>query len=170
MKQAKPRIIVGVIGPAEATADDLRNAEAMGRLIAEGGWVLLSGGRDAGVMAASVRGADEAGGLIVGLLPDETGRAAPGVDVVIRTGLGSARNNVIALSADVLVACGTGAGTASEIALGIKAGTPLVLLGVSSAVYEFFRDLGDGVISCAESPDEAVATIRTLLNRSSDHD
>ena len=164
MSRTARRTLVGVIGPAEASAAERRNAEALGRLVAENGWVLVSGGRDAGVMAAANRGARDAGGLTVGILPDETGDASPDVEVVLRTGMGSARNNVIALSADVLVACGAGPGTTSEIALGIKAGRPVVLLGVRDIVFDYFRDLGGELVTRAESPMEAVSMIRERLS------
>ena len=155
--------LIGVIGPARASAAEMSAAEEMGRLIAAKGWVLLTGGRDAGVMAAANAGAAASGGLSVGLLPDETGEPAPGVQIVIRTGLGSARNNIIALSADVLVACGAGAGTTSEIALGLKAGKPVVLVGVRDIVYRYFRDIGGELVRQAAAPDEVITMIDEIL-------
>jgi len=156
--------MVAVIGPADASAEECLRAREMGREVATRGWILLSGGRDAGVMAAANRGARDAGGLTVGILPDEEGSAAPDVEIVIRTGLGSARNNVIALSADVLVACGAGAGTTSEIALGIKAGRPVILLGVEDIVNDYFRRLDGRLVRRAESPSEAASMIGELLS------
>lgn len=164
MRETARRTLVGVIGPAKASADERRNAEEVGRLVASREWVLLSGGRDAGVMAAASAGARAAGGLTIGLLPDESGDASPDVEIVIRTGLGNARNNVIALSADVLVACGAGAGTTSELALAIKAGKTAILLGVRDQVFEYFRELGGEKILRAGSPEEAVSTIARLLD------
>ena len=128
------RAVVGVMGGGTADERVLEMAEELGRLIAERGWVLLNGGRDAGVMAASAKGADEAGGLVVGVLPgaDRTG-ATPHLGVAIVTGLGMARNAVNVLSSDVVIALPGGAGTLSEIALARKAGRPLVLLGWAQA-------------------------------------
>lgn len=158
------RVLIGVIGPADASAAERQKAEELGRGIASRGWVVLSGGRNAGVMASANSGAREIGGLTVGLLPGETGDSSPDVEVVIRTGLGSARNNIIALSSDVLVACGAGAGTSSEIALGIKAGTPVILLGVKENVFEFFRDLGGDLVTRVDSPEDALTRIDALLS------
>jgi uncharacterized protein (TIGR00725 family) len=104
--------------------------------------------------------------MTVGLLPDESGDASPDVEIVIRTGLGSARNNLIALSADVLVACGAGAGTTSEIALGLKAGKTVILLGARDLALEYFRDLGGARVLRAGSPEEAVAAVAELLDQS----
>jgi len=157
------RVLIGVIGPANATAAEKDAAARIGRLIAEKGWTLLSGGRNAGVMAAANRGARESGGLTIGLLPDESGDASPDVEVVIRTGLGSARNNLIALSADVLVACGAGAGTTSEIALGIKAGTPVILLGVGDLVFDYFRGLSEQLVARTDSAEAAISMIEARL-------
>ncbi len=166
--ESSRRALIGVIGPAAANDSERRNAEFLGRLVAERGRVLLSGGRDAGVMASGDAGARAANGLTLGILPDETGDASPDVDIVVRTGLGSARNNVIALSADVLVACGAGAGTTAEIALGIKARKPIVLLGVRDLVFEYFAELAGDLVSRASAPEEAVSRIEQILTASSD--
>lgn len=129
------RPVVGVMGGARASDEVLAEAERLGEAIAENGWVLLNGGRDAGVMRASARGARRAGGLVVGVLPgrgDEAG-VAEGVEVAVFTGMGEARNHVNVLSSDVVVALPGGAGTLSEAALAVKAGTPLVLVGWDDA-------------------------------------
>ena len=106
------RTIIGVMGPgAGATRADLDHARELGALIAREGWVLLTGGRDAGVMAAAVRGAKEAGGLTLGILPGESAAgAAEGIDLVVVTGMGSARNNINVLSSAVVVGLRHGRG------------------------------------------------------------
>ena len=159
------RSIVGVMGPgAGATEDDCRIASELGELIAREGWVLLTGGRPAGVMAAASAGASAAGGLTVGILPgtDSTG-VAEGVQIAIRTGLGQARNNVNILTSDVVVACGMGAGTASEVALAIKYRRPLILVGQDPATVSFFQRLGDGVRPAADAS-EAILIVREVLS------
>ena len=123
------RTMVGVMGGSVADERTTAGARELGRLIAAKGWVLVSGGRPTGVMQASVTGAREAGGLTVGVLYDEDrDNAAEGLDIVIPTGMGAARNIINVLSSDVVVACrGTG-GTLSEIALALRFGRPVVLL------------------------------------------
>ena len=98
------------MGPGAGARDaDLAAAYELGRLIAQAGWALVTGGRAAGVMEAASRGAHEAGGLTVGILPgDDASGASPFVHVPIVTGLGQARNNVNVLTACALVACGMG--------------------------------------------------------------
>ena len=161
------RTIVGVMGPGDAaTEKDLGHARRLGALLAGEGFVVLCGGRREGVMDAVSRGAREAGGLTVGVLPgDDPDDASDAVDIVIVTGMGSARNAINVLSSDVVIACGMGAGTASEIALALKAGRDVILLGDHAEGNAFFRSLGDKRVTLARDPDEAVAVARRLLGR-----
>jgi uncharacterized protein (TIGR00725 family) len=108
------------VGPGDG--GDLLAAENVGRLLAERGAVLVCGGLG-GVMEAACRGAKEAGGTTIGILPGSDRSAAnPYVDIAIPTGLGEARNALVVRSADALIAVGGAYGTLSEIALALKAG------------------------------------------------
>jgi uncharacterized protein (TIGR00725 family) len=120
---------VAVVGAGEASPQEIAVAEEVGRLLAERGAVLVCGGLG-GVMEAACRGAKEGGGSTVGILPGRDRAAANAyVDVAIATGLGEARNALVVRAADVLIAVGGGYGTLSEIALGLKSGTPVVGIG-----------------------------------------
>jgi uncharacterized protein (TIGR00725 family) len=120
---------VAVVGPGEASADELESAYAIGCGLASRGAVVVCGGLG-GVMAAACRGASEAGGMTVGLLPgSERGDANAWVRVAIPTGLGELRNGLVVRAADALVAVGGAYGTLSEVALGLKTGVPVVGLG-----------------------------------------
>jgi uncharacterized protein (TIGR00725 family) len=111
--------------------------------------VVVCGGLG-GVMEAACRGAKEAGGTTVGLLPgDDRGAANSFVDVAIPTGLGEGRNLLVVRSADALMAVGGGHGTLSEIALALKAGKRVVGLGTWDV---------EGV-EVADSPDDAVEAV-----------
>jgi uncharacterized protein (TIGR00725 family) len=101
-------------------------AETVGRGIAERGDVLVCGGLG-GVMAAACRGAAQAGGTTVGILPG-TDRAAGNdwLTVAIPTGLGELRNGLVVRAADVVIAIGGAHGTLSEIALALKTATPVI--------------------------------------------
>jgi uncharacterized protein (TIGR00725 family) len=117
---------VAVVGPGEASAEEIATAEEVGRLLAQRGAVLVCGGLG-GVMEAVCRGAKEGGGRTVGILPgDDRAAANPHVDVAIATGLGEARNALVVRAADVVIAVGGAYGTLSEIALALKTGTPVV--------------------------------------------
>jgi len=159
------RIVIGVMGGAIVDEVALENARRVGELIAEHGWVLLSGGRDAGVMAASARGAGEAGGLVIGILPGDTAsNAAPHVDVAIPTGMGDARNAINVLASHVVVALPGGAGTVSEVALALKAGRSVVMLGFPLGVpFASYYDRGQ--LKDAATPEEAIAFVASVLDR-----
>lgn len=157
--------IIGVMGPGKsATPSDLKNATKLGRLIAQNNWYLLTGGRDIGVMNAASKGAQQAGGLVIGILPssDKAG-ASEHLDIPICTGMGSARNNINILSSDVVVACGTGAGTTSEIMLALKAQTPMVLLNPAPSLIDFIDQLPYPQPKSASSPEETVPLIKQFL-------
>jgi hypothetical protein len=120
------RAPIGVIGTREATDAQLAIATALGRGLAELGLVCLCGGL-VGVMTAVSRGAAEAGGTVVGVLPDGDWRTAnPWVTIPLATGLGVARNAIIARASLALVAVGGGYGTLSEIAFGLQFGKPVL--------------------------------------------
>ncbi len=159
------KTIVGIIGPGlGATEINLKNAYNLGQLIAENGWVLLTGGRKSGVMDAASQGAKSLNGLTIGILPGEdTENMSDAVDIPIITGMGSARNNINVLSSDVVIACGIGAGTVSEIALGIKANKPVILLNNQPESQAFFQHLSPKNIFVVTTVEEAIAQVRQLL-------
>ena len=155
--------MIGIMGAAAPTPASYAAAENLGRLVAERGWIVLTGGEPSGVMAAACAGAKQvAGSLTLGILPGTSERAGPDVDVAVFTGMGDARNAINVLSSDIIVACGVeGPGTTSEVALAIKAGKPVILLGASSAARAFFRSVGEWLP--AGDPEEAVRLIEQKL-------
>ena len=117
---------VAVIGPGEATEDQLADAEAVGRGLAERGAIVVTGGLQ-GVMAAASKGAAEAGGTAVGILPGaDRATGNPWLTVAIPTGLGELRNGLVVRAADVVIAIGGGYGTLSEIGLALRASMPVI--------------------------------------------
>ena len=157
------RTVVGVMGSGSDPGPEVvAMAERLGELIAGRGWVLLNGGRACGVMDASARGASRAGGLVVGVLPDEDGHGASRhLDIAIRTGIGEARNLVNVLSSDVVIAMAGGAGTLSEVALALKAGRTVICLGFDPGPA--VTDHAGVTLLAASSPDEAVALAEAHL-------
>lgn len=160
------KIMIGVMGPGNsATSTDLENAYRLGQLIAQAGWVLLTGGRNVGVMNAASQGAKSANGLTVGILPNHnTDGISEAVEIAIVTDMGNARNNINILSSDVVIACGMGSGTASEVALAIKANKPVILLNISSEMQKFFQLLTATQVILVDSPQAAIAKVRKILN------
>lgn len=125
------KLYLGVIGGGEATPAIAAQAWEVGRAIARQGAILLCGGLG-GVMAAAARGAREAGGVSIGILPGPDRQAAnPYLTYTIVTNLGHARNILLAHSADALIAVNGGYGTISEAAIALKLGKPVIGLEVS---------------------------------------
>lgn len=122
------RRAIAVVGPGDADGRLREFAYAVGKLLAQQGAVVVTGGLG-GVMAAASQGARSAGGLVVGLLPSGDARDANEfVDVAIPTGLGELRNGLLVRSVDGVIAVGGSWGTLSEISLAMRAGTPVVCL------------------------------------------
>ncbi len=157
MASRPPQIaVVGAAGGSGGTprVEDL--AYRVGAALGEAGAVLLTGGRG-GVMAAASRGARQAGGRTVGVLPGTgTADSPPNqhVETAIFTGMGQARNLVLVLSARAVIAVGGGWGTLSEIAMAIKHRIPVVTL----ESWELERPDGaaEQLLSSAATPEEAV--------------
>jgi uncharacterized protein (TIGR00725 family) len=122
------RRLIGVSGSGGCTPEIEELAAEVGREIARRGGIVVCGGRG-GAMAAAARGASEAGGLTIGILPGPDARDAnPFIDLPIATGMGQGRNSIIAHTAEVLIAVAGGYGTLSEIALALKAGKGVVVI------------------------------------------
>src|SRR5688572_11109845 len=157
---------VAIIGTGRDAEPAVSNARKLGQLVAENGWVLITGGRNAGVMKAANEGAKEVdGSLTIGILPNGDAEVSPAVDVAIVTDTGEARNNVIVLSADVVIACGVdGAGTASEVSLAIKNGKQVVILGATETAKRFFQEIGLDSVHFAETPAEAAGIAKRILS------
>lgn len=164
---SRRRPVIGVMGGSASAPSTLEAARRLGRLAAEAGWVVLTGGRPAGVMEAASAGAKSVpGGLTVGILPSgPEGPVDTAVDIAVFTGVGEARNAINVLSSEVVVACGVeGAGTASEVALALKLGRPTVLLAPSPQAAAFFRTIeAPGSLYQVETPEEAVELIEQRL-------
>jgi uncharacterized protein (TIGR00725 family) len=118
--------MVAVATGGDADVEECALAEDVGRELARRGAVLLCGGLGGG-MEAACRGAKEAGGMTVGILPGARRLDAnPYVDVALATGLGEARNALVVRAADAVIAVAGEFGTLSEIALALRTGTPVV--------------------------------------------
>jgi uncharacterized protein (TIGR00725 family) len=164
------RPVIGIVGAGECTPAAKRAAGDLGRLVAEAGWVLLTGGRPAGVMDAASAGAKSvAGSLTVGILPSgPDGPVSTHVDLAVFTGMGDARNAINVLSSDVVIACGVeGPGTASEVALSLASDRPVILLAAAPEAAAFFSTIARASpLLEADTPEAAMKLIEELLGRS----
>ena len=144
---------VAVCGPDPCSPEVATRAEQVGRLLAKAGAVVVCGGHG-GVMGAASKGAAEAGGTVVGILPGSSrAEGNPFLTVSIPTGMGEMRNALIVRSADAMIAVAGEFGTLSEIALALKVGVPVVGFGT----WELAK-AGRKVQAFAEAatPEEAV--------------
>ena len=139
--------MIAVIGTGESDPGTDAAALEVGRLLADAGCVVITGGLD-GVMGAASRGAHEAGGLVIGVVPGSSPEEANAhVRVAIATGMGDARNAILANTAEVFIAIGGAYGTLSEIAFALKRGKRVIRLGSWDV---------DPAVLCAQTPEEAV--------------
>jgi uncharacterized protein (TIGR00725 family) len=138
--------IVGVIGGSTIDRTAYDTAYEVGRLLAEAGATVICGGLT-GVMEAACKGAREAGGTTIGILPgihiEDANRY---VDIPVATGLGHGRNLIIINTAESLIAVSGRYGTLSEIGFALQSGKPVYGLGTWDI---------DGVEVCS-GPEEAV--------------
>ncbi|HTJ52246.1 MAG TPA: hypothetical protein VL443_22445 [Cyclobacteriaceae bacterium] len=160
------KTIIGVMGPGEgATPEQNIVAFELGKAIAQEGWVTLTGGRSFGVMDAAMKGACDANGLTIGILPTETTKgASENAQIRIVTGMNSGRNYMAVLSSDVVVVLGMAAGTASEVALAIKANKKIILLNQDDVTVRFFKNIGTYKILVANNIDETISHIKEYLS------
>jgi uncharacterized protein (TIGR00725 family) len=117
---------IAVVGASQATPEQEAAAEGVGEGLARAGAIVINGGHG-GVMAAASRGAQAAGGTVIGLLPGSDRRDAnQWVTIALPTVLGELRNGLIVRASDAVVAIGGAHGTLSEVALALVAGRPVV--------------------------------------------
>ena len=152
-------IVIGIIGPREASPEQCAMAERIGARLGRLGFTLICGGKS-GVMEAASKGCTEAGGLMIGLLPgnrqDDANRF---VGIPLPTGLSEGRNMVIAKAARVLIAVGGSYGTLSEVAYGLHFSKPVI--GVADAPQI------DGVQHVQTADDTITAALSALFRTAS---
>ncbi len=145
---------IAVIGAGTCSTEIRALAEAVGKEIAKHGAVLLCGGLG-GVMEAAAQGAKMEGGTTIGILPGTCREDAnPWIDIAILSGMGHARNALIAQSSDALIAVSGEYGTLSEIAFGLKMGKPVFVLDCKWEIEGVQR---------AKSPQKAVELALALI-------
>ena len=142
-----PGPYISVVGSETATGELYEEAREVGQLVAARGGTIVCGGRS-GVMEAAARGATEAGGVAIGILPNEDREQANELlSYSIATGTGHARNLAVVCSGDVVISVGGEYGALSEMGLALKVGRPVVALES--------WDL-EAHVAVASSPEEAV--------------
>jgi uncharacterized protein (TIGR00725 family) len=159
---APTRRYVAVIGGSDVDGDVAAAAEEVGRRLAEAGVVVVTGGRS-GVSEAVSKGATEAGGITIGLLPGtDRSEANPYLTFALSTGMGDIRNALVAMNGDVVIALDGAYGTLSEIAHALLDGKTVVGLGA----WELRRDgVEDTAVIRVDSPEAAVQAALEALGQ-----
>jgi len=158
---ANRKKFIAVIGGGQCTPEEAGLAEAVGREIARRGAILICGGLG-GVMEAACKGADQAGGVTIGILPGEIRQAAnPYVQIPIATGLGYARNMAVVKSAQAVIAIDGSYGTLTEIGHALQSGIPVIGLGTWSLSR---NGQPDNAIITVQDPVEAVDKALNLVD------
>jgi hypothetical protein len=157
------RTVIAVIGAGRATPAEKAVAREVGASIARRGAVLLCGGLG-GVMEAACAGAVAEGGVTIGLLPGtDTADAAASVEIALPTGMGEARNYLVATGAEGVVAVGGSLGTLSELAFALKKRLPVAAIG--SWKLDPWQLPDDAVFFVTSDPAEAVAFVFERIGR-----
>lgn len=147
--------MIGVIGASNPTAQQFDQAVKVGSLLAKKGILLVCGGLG-GVMEGACKGAVEAGGFTIGILPDNNPDSAnPYVKIAIPTGIGQARNRIIINTCAAFIAIAGGYGTLSEIAFALDSGKTVI--GLETWDIEGIKK--------AENPEQAVELVMKAIGR-----
>ena len=159
------KTIIGVMGPGEnASPDENEMAYELGKEIATQGWITLTGGRSFGIMDAALKGASEAGGLTIGVVPgDNDKNSSDHAQIKIVTSMGSGRNYISVLSSHVIVVLGMASGTASEVALALKSRKKVILLNQDEITIRFFKNLGTYNVLVTKTVSETIQSIKQYV-------
>ncbi len=156
-------VFITVIGASDCSEEEARLAEELGRELARRGATLICGGLE-GVMEAACRGAASQGGMTIGILPGNSRNDAnPHVKIPIVTGMGYARNAIVAKSGQAVIAIGGSYGTLSEIAHALQSDIPVISLGTWSLAR---GGVADKSIIIAQNPADAVEKALSLIRKS----
>lgn len=159
----KELIFIGVIGGSDVPKATYHLAEEVGWEIAQRGAVLVCGGMR-GVMEAACKGASEAGGLTIGILPgDSRGQANQYVKIPIVTGIGYARNVAVVKSSHAIIAIDGSYGTLTEIGYALQSGIPVIGLGTWSLTNKGKKD--KNIIAAKNAKDAVNKAMKLMENR-----
>jgi len=157
--------IIGVMGPGakEATTEDLACAYEVGKLVASTGAVLLCGGMK-GTMEGSAKGAQEAGGLTIGIGPTrDKADMNPYIDLPLLTSMHAGRNYMNVISSDILIFVSVGSpGTLSELAYAIQMRIPSIIIRGAENLQTYVAELNADQVWFVESIDELNSRLETV--------
>ena len=166
-KEKHKKVIIGVMGSWSATAKENKNALILGALIANEGWVTLSGGEPSGIMQSVSKGAKKAGGIVVGILPlSSEDPYSEYLDIPIFTNTLAGRNYFNVLSSDVVVICSKlSAGTMMEATIALRVKRPIIVLNNTKKDQKFLKSRDNELVSIAKSPEDVIFLCKKILKK-----
>lgn len=156
--------IIGIMGPNNATEDNLKDAYEIGKYVADKGYTVLTGGLNVGIQNEGLKGAKESDGLTIGIMPfNEPENFSEYVDVPIITNMRSGRNYINVSSSNLVIACGIDVGTISEISLSLVKtnNKKVILVGALEEANNLFTKLRPNNVFVAKDYNECI----DLLNK-----
>lgn len=157
--------IIGIMGPNNATRENLRDAFEIGKYVADNGYAVLTGGLNLGVQNEGLKGAKSKNGLTIGIMPfNEPDKFSEYVDIPIITNMRSGRNYINTLSSNLIIACGIDAGTISEISLSLVQtnNKKVILVGAPQEANELFIKLSKDNVFVAKDYNDCIDILNTI--------
>lgn len=151
--------IIGIMGPNEATKENLKDAFEIGKYLANKGYAVLTGGLNVGVQNEGLKGAKASKGLTIGIMPfNEPDKFSEYVDIPIITNMRSGRNYINALSSNLVIACGIDKGTISEISLSLvnTAKKQVIIVGAIEEANRLFKVIDSENVYIAKDYNECI--------------
>ena len=157
--------IIGIMGPNNATKENLKDAYEIGKYVANKGYTVLTGGLNIGIQNEGLKGAKSSNGLTIGIMPfNEPEKFSEYVDIPIITNMRSRRNYINVLSSNLVIACGIDVGTVSEISLSLVKtnNKKVILVGALNEANELFIKLRKDNVFVAKDYNECINILNTI--------
>ncbi len=157
--------IIGIMGPNNATKENLKDAYEIGKYVANKGYTVLTGGLNIGIQNEGLKGAKSSNGLTIGIMPfNEPEKFSEYVDIPIITNMRSGRNYINVLSSNLVIACGIDVGTVSEISLSLVKtnNKKVILVGALNEANELFIKLRKDNVFVAKDYNECINILNTI--------
>ena len=157
--------IIAIMGPNNATKENLKDAYEIGKYVANKGYTVLTGGLNIGIQNEGLKGAKSSNGLTIGIMPfNEPEKFSEYVDIPIITNMRSGRNYINVLSSNLVIACGIDVGTVSEISLSLVKtnNKKVILVGALNEANELFIKLRRDNVFVAKDYNECINILNTI--------
>ena len=157
--------IIGIMGPNNATNENLKDAYEIGKYAANKGYIILTGGLNVGIQNEGLKGAKDGNGLTIGVMPfNEPDKFSHYVDILIITNMRSGRNYINVLSSNLVIACGVDKGTLSEISLSLvnTAKKQVIIVGAIDEANKLFKKIDAENVYIAKDYNECIEIIKNL--------